>query len=214
MDNNTTFLLSKSAYMVIPDDENTSKDADKKGVFYYKDNKDNLNITICSNLSTSDGAKVLKSLKNNISTGAKKIIEGNAIIYEKDGIYSIFVKNTQYNDTIILQSADKNLLLACWKTVKYHDPAVEIKVNDTGSSGSSGVVSAVEQTENAVQSNYASSTSSSTSSSSSSSSSDSYYETFGYSTGSSGVEAAAPTVVAEDIIPVSLNFKFAIWDLF
>lgn len=190
----TTIVLSKSAYMEVPKDLNATSKADKKGIFYYKDKKDDINITSCSNLSTSDSVKEMKKLKNSVATGSKKIKENDVVIYEKNGTYSVFVKNTQYNDTLLIQSSDKNLLLQCWNSVKYHDPTTKIKFNDTDS-GSGSVVSAVEQTETAVQSSYADTSSSSTSTSSSSSdysysedsgSGSGGYSEFGFGSSSSG----------------------------
>lgn len=167
----TTIVLSKSAYMEVPKNKNATSKADKKGVFYYKDKNDDINITSCSNLSTSEGAKEMKKLKNDVATGAKKLKEDKVVIYEKDGIYSVFVKNTEYNDTLLIQSADKNLLLQCWQTVKYHDPTQKIDFgNDTSSSDSGSVVSAVEKTQSAVQSSQKSQSTASASSSDSSSS--------------------------------------------
>ena len=89
------------------------------------------------------------------------------------------VKNTEYNDTLLIQSTDLNLLLQCRESVKYHDPTTKIKFNDTSeSSGSGTVVDAVQQTERAVEKTT---TSTSTSSSSSSSSSTAGTGTGGYS---------------------------------
>ena len=173
----TTIVLSKSAYMEVPKNKNATSKADKKGVFYYKDKNSDINITSCSNLSTSSGAKEMKKLKNDVATGAKKLKEDKVVVYEKDGIYSVFVKNTEYNDTLLIQSADKNLLLQCWQTVKYHDPTQKIDFgNDTGSSDSGSVVSAVEKTESAVQSSSQTQSTASSSSSSSDSSSSWGYE--------------------------------------
>ncbi len=166
----TTIVLSKSAYMEVPKVTNASSKADKKGIFYYNDDQSDINVTSCSNLSASSSAKEMKKIKDDIATGSKKITEDNVVIYEKNGTYSIFVKNTQYNDTLLIQSNDKNLLIQCWESVKYHDPTDNFKVdNTTDSSGSSDVVDAVKQTQSAVK--ESSSTSSASSSSSSSSSS-------------------------------------------
>lgn len=191
----TTIVLSKSAYMEVPKDSNATSNADKKGIFYYKDKDDDINITSCSNLSASSSVKEMKKLKNSVSTGAKKIVENNVVVYEKDGVYSVFAKNTQYNDTLLIQSSDKNVLLACWNSVKYHDPTDKIKFNGTaGDKGSGSVVNAIEQTQSAVQASGSSSSSYSESSSSSSSSDSSYdysgsgsggYSDFGFDTGSS-----------------------------
>lgn len=191
----STIVLSKSAYMEVPKDSNATSNADKKGIFYYKDKDDNINITSCSNLSASSSVKEMKKLKNSVSTGAKKMVENDVVVYEKDGVYSVFAKNTQYNDTLLIQSSDKNILLACWNSVKYHDPTDKIKFNGTaGDNGSGSVVNAIEQTQNAVQASESSSSSYSESSSSSSSSDSSSdysgsgsggYSDFGFDTGSS-----------------------------
>lgn len=159
-----TILLSKSAYMEVPDSPNATNKVDKKGIFYYNVNKDDVNITSCSNLSASSSAKEMKEIKNSVATGSKKIKEDNVVLYEKNGTYSVFVRNTQYNDTLLIQSSDKELLLSCWKSVKYHDPTTKIDVdNTTSSSGSGSVVSAVEKTESTVQKETSSSASSSSS---------------------------------------------------
>lgn len=186
--NQKTILLSKSAYMQVPDTKNVSDNVNKKGVHYYKNKHDDINITSCSNLSDSSSSDEIKKLKDDVVTGSKKSTEDNVVIYEKNGTYSIFVKNTQYNDTLFIQSSNKNLLLQCWESVKYHDPAQKIEINDTGSSGS--VINVVEKTQDAV----ASSTQSSSSSSSSSQESSSSASSWGYdwsSGGSSGRSSSA-----------------------
>lgn len=175
----STMVLSKSAYMEVPKSDNKTDDVNKKGVHHYNDNTYGINITSCSNLSSSSSVKEMKDLKNSITVGAKKLKENDIVIYEKNGTYSIFVKNTQYNDTLLIQSSDKNLLLQCWESVNYHDPAQKIQFNDTGSDSSS-VINVVQKTENAVQSS-SSSSSSSTSSSSSSGSGSGGYSDFGFS---------------------------------
>ena len=183
----TTIVLSKSAYMEVPKFKNATSKADKKGIFYYKDKKDDINITSCSNLSTSSGADEMKKLKNTVATGSKKLLEDNVVVYEKEGVYSVFVKNTEYNDTLLIQSSDKNLLLQCWNSVKYHDPTQKIKFdNGTGSSDSSSVVSAVEKTESAVQSSTQSRASTTSSSSYDSYSSSNWGYDFSSGSGSSG----------------------------
>lgn len=149
MSEHSTIILSKSAYMEVPVNPNATSKADKKGIFYYKDNDGDINITSCSNLSADSSSKSMKKLKDSIATGSKKITEDNIVIYEKDGVYSVFVKNTEYNDTLLIQSSDKNLLIECWNTVKYHDPTDKIKFDNGTDSGS--VVNAVEKTESAVQ---------------------------------------------------------------
>ena len=179
-----TILLSKSAYMHVPDTKNVSDNVDKNGVFYYKNKQDDLNITSCSNLSASSSTKEIKKLKDSVVTGAKKSTEEGIVIYEKNGTYSIFVKNTQYNDTLLIQSSNKNLLLQCVKSVEFHDPAQKIKVNDTGSSSGS-VINAAEKTEKAVSTSTSSSSSSSSSSVSSSGSGSGGYSDFGFSSSSS-----------------------------
>lgn len=196
----TTIILSKSAYMEVPKDSNATSKADKKGIFYYNDKDDDINITSCSNLSASSSVKEMKKLKNSVSTGAKKMVENDVVVYEKDGVYSVFAKNTQYNDTLLIQASDKNLLLACWNSVKYHDPTDKIKFNGTSNDGSGSVVNAVEQTQTAVQSSGSSSSSSSSSSSTASSSDSSYdssgsgsggYSDFGFDTGSSSSSSSS-----------------------
>jgi hypothetical protein len=190
----TTIVLSKSSYMEVPKDSNATSKADKKGIFYYVDENDDINITSCSNLSASSSVKEMQKLKNAIATGAKKVKDGDVVVYEKDGVYSVFVKNTQYNDTLLIQSTDKNLLLQCWNSVKYHDPTDKIKFNDTTTGGSGSVVNAVEKTESAVETSSSSSGSSGSSSyTSTESSSSDYsgsgsggYSDFGFSTSDSG----------------------------
>lgn len=186
----TTIVLSKSAYMEVPKYANATSKADKKGIFYYKDKNDDINITSCSNLSASSSVKEMKKLKNSIATGAKKEVQDKVVVYEKNGLYSIFVKNTQYNDTLLIQSTNKNLLMKCWQTVKYHDPTDKIKFNGTSGPGGT-LVNAVEQTQSAVETTTSSTPSdsgtSTTSSEESSYSSDlgsGGYSDFGFDTGS------------------------------
>ena len=173
-----TILLSKSAYMEVPDTKNVSDKVNKDGVHYYKNKQDDINITSCSNLSADSSSKELKSLKDSVASGAKKSTEDGVVIYEKNGTYSIFVKNTQYNDTLLIQSSNKNLLLQCSQSVQFHDPAqkVDIKNGD----GSSDVIDVAQKTEKVVSSSSESSSSSSSSSQSSTSASD-----WGYDWGSS-----------------------------
>lgn len=186
-----TLILSKSAYMEVPKYPNATSKADKDGIFYYKDKSDDINITSSSNLSASSSAKEMKKLKNSVATGSKKLKEGDVVIYEKNGTYSVFVKNTQYNDTLLIQSSNKDLLLQCWYTVKYHDPTDKIKFNDTNDSSSGSVINAVEKTESAVKESTAETSSSTTSTESTyteSSYSDSGsggYSDFGFSSSSS-----------------------------
>lgn len=182
----TTIVLSKSAYMEVPN-ANASNNVDKNGIFHYNDKKDDINITSCSNLSASSSVNEMKKLKNSVSTGAKKIKDDNVVIYEKDGVYSIFVKNVEYNDTLLIQSTDKNLLLECWNTVKYHDPTDKIKFDNTTGSGSGSVVNVVEKTQSVVTK----STSSTSSSSSSSSSGSASYSDFGFSSSKSSSKSSS-----------------------
>lgn len=182
----STIVLSKSAYMEVPKNPKATNKADKKGIFYYNDDKDDINITSCSNLSADSSSKELKKLKDSIATGSKKIKEDNVVIYEKNGTYSVFIKNTEYNDTLLIQSSNKDLLLQCWNTVKYHDPTHKIKFNDTDdSSGSGSVVNAVEKTESAVEKSTSTSTSSSSSSSSTAGTGSGGYSDFGFGGSSS-----------------------------
>ena len=122
----STIELSETSYIQIPVDSSAISTADEDGIFYYVDKNNGINITHSNpNITTSKGIKIVDKLKNNISVGSKKIIEDNAVIYAKNGIYSIFVKNTKYNDTILIQSTKllmlwwtkdlsiKNVVLAC-----------------------------------------------------------------------------------------------------
>ena len=173
--------LSKSAYMEIPDNPNATLKTDKNGVSRYSDEKDDINITVASNLSLSSSKNEMDKIKDSVATGSKKIVEDNVVIYEKNGTYSVFVKNTQYNDTVLIQSSNKNLLLQCFNSIKFHSPTDSLKFNDTGSSkgsdtSSSKVVDIAQQTQSTVEKSTSSASSSSSVSSSSSGSSygDSY----------------------------------------
>lgn len=150
--NQKTILLSKSAYMEVPDTDNVSDKVKKNGVHYYKNEQDDINITSCSNLSSDSSSKELKKLKNSVTTGAKKSTENGVVIYEKNGTYSIFVKNTQYNDTLLIQSSNKNLLLQCSKSVQFHDPAQKIDIKNDDGSNATNVIDVIEKTESAVSS--------------------------------------------------------------
>lgn len=186
MTEHNTIVLSNSSYMDVPVADNATLKADKKGIYYYKDNLDDLNITGCSNLSASSAGDEMSKLKNTIAVGSEKLNEDNAVIYVKDGIYSIFVKNTQYNDTLLMQSTNKNLLLQCLRTVKYHDPTEQPKFdNASSSSGSGKIVRADVKTQKAVQSSAPKATTSSSSSSSTSSSN------WGYNFGSSSKSSSS-----------------------
>ena len=168
----TTLILSKSAYMEVPENNNATSKADKEGIFYYIDMSDEINVTSSSNISTSDSAKEMKKIITSIEHGSKKIVEDGVVMYLKDGIYSIFINNTQYKDTVLLQSTNKNLLLNCWQTLKFHSPTDKFKIGNTtesSSSSSGNVVNAVEKTQSSVESSSSTSSSSSSSSSSGSS---------------------------------------------
>lgn len=202
----STMVLSKSAYMEVPKSNNTSDKVNKKGIHHYNDKNNDINITSCSNLSASSSLKEMKKLKNDVATGAKKSNENGVVIYEKNGTYSVFVRNTQYNDTLLIQSSDKALLLQCWESVKYHDPTQKIKFddkNDTGSSssGSSDVIDVSQKTEKAVKSTSTSSSSSSSSKSSSSTGTSSDYYNWGSSSSSGKSSNKAP--VSDDRFDVS-----------
>lgn len=160
----TTLVLSDSAYMKVPVSSSATSKADKNGIFYYVDKEHGLNVTTYnSNVSKSAGLKTMNNLKNQIETGSRKIDDDKVVIYEKDGVYSIFIKNTNSNDTILLQSTDKKTLLECWESIKYHDPSDSLKFED-----SSNVVNVTEETQTAIA-QYSSSSSSSSSDYSSSS---------------------------------------------
>ena len=185
-----TILLSKSAYMEVPDTKNVSDKVNKKGVHYYKNKQDDINITSCSNLSADSSSKELKSLKDAVASGAKKSTEDGVVIYEKNGTYSIFVKNTQYNDTLLIQSSNKNLLLQCSQSVQFHDPAQKVDIKNDDGSTSTDVIDVAQKTEKVVSSSSESSSSSSSSSESSSSASDWGYDwSSGGSSSSSGGSA-------------------------
>lgn len=203
MGDHNTIILSNSSYMEVPICENASLKADKKGIYYYKDSKDDINITGSSALSTDSGVNEMKKLKNGIVTGSEKINDGDVVVYLKDGIYSVFIKNTQYNDSLILQSTNKNLLIECWKTVNYHDPTKKPKFeNASGSSGSGSgkVISAVEKTEKAVQSSASSKPTVSSSGSSSTSSSNWGYDFGSSSSGSSSKKSSSGGSVSKGSI--------------
>ena len=183
--------LSKSAYMEIPDNPNATLETDKNGVSRYSDEKDDINITVASNLSLSSSKNEMDKIKDSVATGSKKIVEDNVVIYEKNGTYSVFVKNTQKNDTVLIQSSNKNLLLQCFNSIKFHSPTDSLKFNDTGSSkgsdtSSSKVVDIAQQTQSTVEKSTSSASSSSSVSSSSSGSSygDSYSDYVSSSRGS------------------------------
>ena len=116
-----------------------------------------------------------KTAKNSTQSDSKKIKEGNVVVYEKNGTYSIFVKNLEYNNTVMLQSTNKNLLMACWNSLKFHNPTDKFKFDNV--STGSNVVNAVEETQSAIGDVSSYSSSSTSDSSSSSSSSNSYYST-------------------------------------
>lgn len=198
-----TILLSKSAYMEVPDTENVSDDVKKNGVHYYKNDKDDINITSCSNLSASSSTKELKKLKDNVSTGAKKSTENGVVIYEKNGTYSIFVKNTQYNDTLLIQSSNKDLLLLCSQSVQFHDPAQKVEIKN--SDGSSDVIDVAQKTESVVTSSSSDSSSSSSSSSSDVSTSASDW---GYDWSSSGSSSGGGDSIAGGSASSSSRFDF------
>lgn len=159
--NQTTLVLSKSAYMNVPIAQNASSKADNDGIFHYIDAENGINVTSCnSNISKNTSISKMNKLKNSIESSAKKVITDGVVLYEKNGTYSIFVKNLQYNNTIMLQSLNKNLLILCWKTLKFHDPTDNFKFDNTTST----VVDAVEQTQSVVGEITPSYTSSSSSS--------------------------------------------------
>lgn len=186
-----TILLSKSAYMEVPDTKNVSDDVKKNGVHYYKNDKDDINITSCSNLSASSSEKELKKLKDLVTVGAKKSTENGVVIYEKNGTYSIFVKNTQYNDTLLIQSSNKNLLLQCSQSIQFHDPAQKVEIKNDEGSTSTDVIDVVEKTEQAVSEPTHETSSSSSSSDTSSSSSDWGYD---WSSGGSSSSSSSDSI--------------------
>ena len=166
----SAMVLSDSSYMEVPVDPSAVSKADKEGVFYYIDKNNGINITSSSNITSDAGLKEFNSLKNGVMIGSKKMVEENAVIFAKNGIYSILVNNGKYNDTVLIQSTNKNLLMQCYNSLKFHSPTDSLKIDDTGSKS---VVNATQTTQKAVKSNpsYTPSSKSVSSSSSSSSSS-------------------------------------------
>lgn len=200
-----TILLSKSAYMEVPDTENVSDDVKKNGVHYYKNDKDDINITSCSNLSASSSTKELKKLKDNVSIGAKKSTENGVVIYEKNGTYSIFVKNTQYNDTLLIQSSNKDLLLLCSQSVQFHDPAQKVEIKNDDGTTATDVIDVAQKTESVVTTSSSDSSSSSSSSSSDVSTSASDW---GYDWSSSGSSSGGGDSIAGGSASSSSRFDF------
>lgn len=169
----SALVLTESSYIEVPVDANAVSTADTEGVFYYIDKNNGINVTCCNpNISTTKGISVVDNLKNQIAVGSKMIIEDNAVIYAKNGIYSIFVKNSKYNDTVLIQSTNKNLLLQCWQSLKFHSPTDSLKIEDTGSTT---VINGTQTTKNVVSksSTYTSASSSGSTSSSTTTSSSS-----------------------------------------
>ena len=159
----STLLLGDRAAIEAPETTNYTQDSDKDGIFTYVDTVNEINITCCSNSSTDDGFKKMKSLKNSIEVGAKNINENNAFIYFKDGIYSAFIKNVDTKNTILIQSPNKNTLLQCLSTIKYIDGKSSFKIDKS----STNVVNVTKTTETAVAKSNPTKSSSTTSSSSS-----------------------------------------------
>ena len=166
----STLLLGDRAAIEAPETTNYTQDSDKDGIFTYVDTVNEINITCCSNSSTDDGFKKMKSLKNSIEVGAKNINENNAFIYFKDGIYSAFIKNIDTKNTILIQSPNKNTLLQCLSTIKYIDGKSSFKIDKS----STNVVNVTKTTETAVAKSNPTKSSSYTSSSSSSGGGSSY----------------------------------------
>lgn len=167
----TTLVLSKSAYMESPLAENISGKPDKDGVYYYVDSENGVNVTSSSNISTPDSKKTMDKLRDEVQSNSKKSYEGDVVVYEKNGIFSVFVKNIGYNDTVLIQSLSKDMLLACWSTLKFHDPSDSLKFENNTTVGGN-VINAVEQTEEVVQSAAEAQESASSSTSTSSDASD------------------------------------------
>ena len=62
--NQTTIVLSKSAYMNVPIQDNASSNADKDGIFHYVDNENGINVTSCnSNISKKSRRAMLLCMK-------------------------------------------------------------------------------------------------------------------------------------------------------
>ena len=72
--NQTTIVLSKSAYMNVPIQDNASSNADKDGIFHYVDNENGINVTSCnSNISKKSSISKMNALKNSTQSDSKKI---------------------------------------------------------------------------------------------------------------------------------------------
>ena len=155
--------LSDTAYMDIPDAPNATAHADKNGLFFYVDDEHGVNVTSCnSNVSKKSAVNKLNELKSSFESGAKEIKEGDIVIYEKDGVYSVFSENKETHDMVLIQSKDKDILLKCYESITYHDPMDSLKVEE-----STKVVNATKETKTAIKESSSSSSSSSSGSSSS-----------------------------------------------
>jgi hypothetical protein len=161
--------LSDTAYMDIPEAPNATAKADKNGLFFYVDDEHGVNVTSCnSNVSKKSAVTKLNELKTAFESGANQIQEGNIVIFEKDGIYSVFSENKETHDMVLIQSKDKDVLLKCYESITYHSPMDSLKVEE-----SKTVVNATKETQTAIKQSSSSSSSSGSSSSDSSNKADS-----------------------------------------
>ena len=62
------------------------------------------------------------------------------------------LKNTQYNDTLLIQSSNKDLLLQCSQSVQFHDPAQKVEIKNDDGTPSTDVIDVVQKTESVVSS--------------------------------------------------------------
>lgn len=165
----TTLVLSDSAYMEVPKVSNASSKADKSGIFYYVDSKNEFNVTSCNyDLAKKSAKSKMNDLKKSLESESNVINAGNVVIYENNGVYSIFAEDNEYNQSVLIQSKNKDLLIESWSTLKFHNPADIFKVDD-----SKDVVNVTKETENVISESTSSSDSSDSHSTASSSQSSS-----------------------------------------
>lgn len=185
----STLVLSDSAYMKVPDNPKATDKSTGDGLYTYKDEINGVNITSTSNISKNSAVKKINALKDSIKSDSEIVSEGNVVIYEKDGVYSIFVENDEYKDIILIQSTNKDLLLKCWHSIKFHNPSDSLKVEDDTSNvvnASKTTQTATEKSSYSSQSDSSSQTNSLGGSGSDSSSQNGGYYDWGSGSGSSG----------------------------
>ena len=171
----STLVLSDSAYMKVPDNPKATDKSTGEGLYTYKDSK-------------NSAVKKINALKDSIKSDSEIVSEGNVVIYEKDGVYSIFVENDEYKDIILIQSTNKDLLLKCWHSIKFHNPSDSLKVEEDTNvvNASKTTQTATEKASYSSQSDSSSQTNSISHSGSDSSSPNGGYYDWGSGSGSSG----------------------------